>query len=89
MYGFLSGDRADWKAASVAVVMLRAPLGQAEKLKSPSATLLARVRACVGVREDQEGMRKAEVAALMAGQSAAWEGPSKVETRGRVVVCRK
>jgi hypothetical protein len=81
--------RAAWKEASVSVVMLLAPSGQAPKLKSPSATPPARVTASLGGRDDQDGMRKALVAALMAGQSPALPGPSKVETRGWSLLCLK
>jgi hypothetical protein len=69
--------------------MLVSPVGQALKLKRPSATPPARATASFGSTEDQSGMKKALLAVLMSGQSAALPGPSKVETKGRVPSCLK
>lgn len=54
--------------------MLLAPSGQAAKLKSPSATPLASVRAWLGATDDQSGMRKALAAWKARSRDASLEG---------------
>ena len=65
------------------------PSGQAPQLNSPSATPSPLLTAFLAPRDDQSGMKKDLVWSLIACQSLALEGPSKVETRGWPLECKK